>query len=422
MLIPGLSHKTIITTLAVAFFILLGCGCLKYCAKASNSLGEKGAIAKAPQKPAKLPTPRADNVLTDFQNDIKQHFQYVVLISNSEWGDFLNDHHPVDTAGYAALSGEKTSLRAKRLATLEIKTGQISEDQTILTPDFVGRILDGLGENWYLDWDKLRDTFRPLTIRLKEGLPQSRLQDIIGKVLEDSNAQSLVSIQPTPSENPDKLSHNLEAFLETVEKDEVEKRNFEPVSAPPTRTTSDDTQEKREGSFKKVGKSIEKPADPIKDKKDHGGQSPADSDSKRSSKRGETSDEQKSPQEAIQVKVSPELKQRLAFISPSPIEECYVIFYLKDNNYGTLVLHKKIGWNPDGQAIVMNKIDFVNVLSQIFELDAPTLVLKDKDQEMKRSVDEAMTARRGVNGKLNEMEHKKLRELLTAELMKKLKK
>ena len=408
MLIPGLSRKKFFTALAVAFFILLAGGCLKYCAKASRSLETsspetlKSDKKQDSLKPVKAPTPLSDNLLDDFPEDVKKYFQYVVLIDKSAWGSFLNNAKPLDTSKSTALSGEVRPLPGKRLALSKIKD---KEDQIIVTPDLVGLIFDKLGENWYLDWDRLRDTFRPLTIRLSEGLPQSSVKSIFAEALKEGLAPSSKDFQPTSSQNPDKLSKDMEVFLENIS--EVEKEYIKQDS---TDTPQNATTNSRKSS--KGGRSNEiKNRTTAESTKENGGQSSTDTDSKQIPN---------SKKPNIAFRISPDLKQRLAFISRCHIDGYYVIFSLKLNKYGTLLLRQKIGWYTDGPVIVMNQTDLIRSLSSFFDLDAPTLVLK-RDKDLTKLVDEAMEYRKGTNGKLNGTERNKLKDELTVKIMERLK-
>ena len=412
MLISGLSRKKLITALAIAFLILLAGGCLKYCAKASRSLETsspetvKADKKQASLKPVKAPTPLSDNLLEDFPEDVKKYFQYVVLIDKSAWESFLNNDKPLDTSKSTALSGQKTPLPAKHLAISDIK-----ENQIIVTSDLVGHIFDNLGKNWYLDWDRLRNTFRPLTIRLGEGLPQSNLKSIFAEVLEKSGPQSLTDVQATKSINPGKLSQDVEEFLKGIP--EVEKENIKLSSTNTARMATTDSDKPSKSWLGKLKEKVSEKAKKSKSSegtKENGGQSSTDADPK------QFPDSDK----MITARIDPALKQRLAFFSHAhgPIDGCYVIFYLKDNNYG-LRPRKKLGCS-DGKAIVMQQVDLIGALSPLFKLDAPTLVLKDK--ELTKVVDKAMAHRKGTNGKLNDTERNKLKELLTANVMESLKK
>jgi hypothetical protein len=413
MLIPGLSRKKLFTALVIAFLILLAGGCLKYCAQASRSTEKtspetaKGDKQDASSKLTKAPTPLSDNLLEKFPEDVKKNFQYVVLIAKSAWGDFLNDK-PLDTSKSTPLSGKKTPLPAKRLTISEIK-----ENEIIVTPDLVSRIFDNLGKNWYLDWDRLRNTFRPLTIRLEEGLSQSSLRGVFSQVLKESRAKSSNDIHAKLSLNPEKLYENMEAFLKSIQ--EVEKENIELRSADNAQTATTDSEKPSKGWLEKLVEKWTSSAGTEENK----GQSAADTDPKQTPNSDKSSKEERpSSEKNTTVWISPDLKQRLAFISRSSIDGCYIIFYLKDNNY-ELLLQKKIGWSHDGQAIVINQKDFIGVLSPLFLLDAPTLVLKD--EKLTELVDRAMVHRKGTNGKLDDKERKALQKVLTNKVMETLK-
>ena len=68
----------------------------------------------------------------------------------------------------------------------------------------------------------------------------------------------------------------------------------------------------------------------------------------------------------------------------------------------------------------MNQTDLIRILSSLFDLDAPTLVLK-RDKDLTKLVDDAMEYRKGTNGKLNGTERNKLKDKLIAKVMERLK-
>lgn len=361
----GHGPKKLFTSLMVAFLILLGGGCLKYCLKASKSLEEMPSkIAREhkkqenPPKSPKVPTLLSDNVLVDFPENVRKHFQYVVLIAKSELGGFWNNE-PFDISKRKTLSSRKTLLPEKRLAISETKEGQL-----IVTPKLLGRIFDNLGESWYLDWDILRDTFRPLTIRLKNEFSQNSLQDILAQALKESGVQFSKNIQPKFFLNQEKLSSGVDEFLASIS--EAEKENIKyPSKGTPQAGTADSNESSKDW-----------------------------------------------------FKISLDLKQRIVFISGTSFHGCYIIFYLKDNHYGKLLLQKKIAWDADGQEIVVNQSELIKALSRFFELDVPTLVL---NKEFTKLVDGAMAHRKGHGGKLNDKDRQKLIGLSTTNLMNSLK-
>ena len=407
----GYAQKKLFVSLTMAFLILLSGGCLKYCAKTLNSLeGTSSETAieyqkqEAFSKPAKASTPLSNNVLADFPDNVSKHFQYVVLITKSALGAFWNDD-PFDISKRKALSSRKTLLPDKRLAISEIK-----ENQIIVTPELLGRIFDNLGKSWYLDWDRLRDTFYPLTIRLNNDLSQNSFQDIVVQALKKSGVQYSKDIQAKFILNHEKLSSGVDEFLASIS--ETEKENIKYPSKGTPQAVDTDSRKASKGWVEKTTSS--------EGAKEKEGQVSANTDPEQTPDSEKFTTVERTFSDENVVKISPDLKQRIVFISGTSFDGCYIISYLKDNHYGKLLFQKKIAWYADGQVIAVNQHDLIKAFSQLFELDAPTLVLNNK---LTKLVGGAMAHRyrKGTGGKLTDKDRQKLEDLFTINLMNNLK-
>ena len=338
MSIFDLLHKNNKIKIIVAILLLIAGGCIKYCTKASSVTQENIETRKeaAPKKeeapkPPKIPEYHlSDKVLKDLPPGLADNFHGVFLMDNVMRASLLNNE-TIEIRFIADLTGQPTIEGPETLFIRDVDPNSI-----VLGNKSVECALDGLGKDWYLDWDNVKNTFHPLQIKINDDLKGSAsIQKILSSALATCNIRSVTTVQSKISPYPNKLREMLEKFLQ-------------------------------------------------------------DSD--------------------IKI-IDDTVKQRLAFLSPGSIEGTFIVFYLKDNNYGKFISQKKIAFTKESGQMLVQESDVIKKLSKVFLLESSVLTLSDLT--FGKSIETVMTHRKGVSGLLSVKERDMVINAIAGNFLKK---